>query len=514
MRTPEGAVPLGPIRAMASGMAGMASSSLVLAKLYDLLGDNDYVGEPVSLTQHALQSAFHARRVGLDDDVVLAALLHDVGHVVGLRDTLAQMENVGTWNHEAVGAQFLASLGLSKKTCELVERHVDAKRWLVGRDEVYLSRLTDASKTTLRHQGGAMTNHEERRLFEASECFRDALRLRRIDELAKDTHGEAHDRAERDGFEAYVAMIDDAVARAKGAGTSGGAESAPLCEDDVQAFEKDGFVLKRGFFDESETAQLRRWISDLERTTPAAGRHMVYYEGDTSADARMICRTENFLPFHVGLRKLLTGSDVKGDASDEVEAVLQGVDELSETRRGRLANAVEQLLGERCVVFKEKVNYKLVGGGGFPAHQDAPAYAAFGQRRHLTALIAVDDMTVSNGCLEIARGEHTRGVLAQHPVHRGVADDVAATLDFEHVTMRPGDVLLFHSMLPHRSGPNVSSHARRALYITYNGTSDGDFRSQYYAEKRARFPQSCERVAGVDYSEGAKVYNLATPITS
>ena len=89
MRTPEGAVPLSPIRAMASGMAGMASSSLVLAKLYDLLGDNDYVGEPVSLTQHALQSAFHARRVGLDDDVVLAALLHDVGHVVGLRDTLA-----------------------------------------------------------------------------------------------------------------------------------------------------------------------------------------------------------------------------------------------------------------------------------------------------------------------------------------------------------------------------------------------------------------------------------------
>ena len=54
------------------------------------------------------------------------------------------------------------------------------------------------------------------------------------------------------------------------------------------------------------------------------------------------------------------------------------------------------------VFFKEKINYKLPGGEGFGAHQDAPAFSSFGQRFHVTLLVAVDPQTLENGCLEFS----------------------------------------------------------------------------------------------------------------
>lgn len=72
---------------------------------------------------------------------------------------------------------------------------------------------------------------------------------------------------------------------------------------------------------------------------------------------------------------------------------------------------------------------------------------------------------------------------------------------------------MFSSWLPHRSGTNTTPNSRRALYVTYNGKNDGDFREDYYKEKRLHFPQKVERDPNKDYSEGAKIYNLATPIT-
>lgn len=128
--------------------------------------------------------------------------------------------------------------------------------------------------------------------------------------------------------------------------------------------------------------------------------------------------------------------------------------------------------------------------------------------------VAIDAATIENGCLEVAIGEHKRGLFSQNPAHGGLTEAEEAKLTWTPVPLEVGDVLVFSSWLPHRSGPNRTNKSRRALYVTYNSKYDGDFREKYYVDKRDRFPPKNERVPGKDYSEGAKTYNLATPITN
>jgi len=148
-------------------------------------GTFDYIGEPISQAQHALQAAELAQRAGAPADVILAALLHDVGHMVGAMDPkLPAMSDVGTMNHEAVGANFLRSLGLSEKICQLVLRHVDAKRYLCFMNKGYFAKLSEASKKTLSYQGGPMDEAEAAR-FDDDPLKRTIILMRTWDEAAK-----------------------------------------------------------------------------------------------------------------------------------------------------------------------------------------------------------------------------------------------------------------------------------------------------------------------------------------
>ena len=72
--------------------------------------------------------------------------------------------------------------------------------------------------------------------------------------------------------------------------------------------------------------------------------------------------------------------------------------------------------------------------------------------------------------------------------------------------------MFFGSYIPHRSGPNLTDRPRRSFYLTYNALREGDKHDAYYQDKRQKFPPECERERGKDYSEGAKIYNLANPI--
>ena len=128
--------------------------------------------------------------------------------------------------------------------------------------------------------------------------------------------------------------------------------------------------------------------------------------------------------------------------------------------------------------------------------------------------VAIDAATIENGCLEVACGEHTRGLFPQNPTHGGLTDEEDAKLEWTPVPLDVGDILVFSSWLPHRSGTNRTNKPRRALYVTYNSNHDGDFREKYYIDKREHFPPKNERVTGKDYSTGARTYNLATPITN
>jgi putative nucleotidyltransferase with HDIG domain len=144
--------------------------------------DSEYIGEPISQLAHALHAAQLAVRAGADDDLVLAALFHDVGHLC--IESAPRMGSVGVRHHERLGADYLRSAGFSARTASLVAMHVDAKRYLVATRPHYARALSPASAETLQHQGGAM-NPSECLAFEAHPLSSDALRLRAWDEAAK-----------------------------------------------------------------------------------------------------------------------------------------------------------------------------------------------------------------------------------------------------------------------------------------------------------------------------------------
>eukprot|EP01137_Pigoraptor_chileana_P009480 Opistho-2@57831 len=255
----------------------------------------------------------------------------------------------------------------------------------------------------------------------------------------------------------------------------------------VSLFDKDGFILLNDFWTAQEKKDLLKWTEDVASWPETPGKWMQYFE--VKNGKRLLCRTENILPFHSGLEHLV---------------------------RGKLTDACSDLFGEDAVIFKEKINFKLAGGGGFAPHQDAPAYVTFKQRMHITAMIAIDGANKENGCLDIVRGEHNKGHFPHtHP--GGVLDEsytkrYEAEGRWEPVVTQPGDIMFFHSCAPHRSGPNTTSGPRRAYYITYNPKSDGTFREAYFADKREAFPPDAERIPGKDYSKGGEIYNLANPI--
>jgi phosphonate degradation associated HDIG domain protein len=153
--------------------------------LYEKWGSDDYIGEPVSQMDHMLQAALLAEKEGYDEEVVLAAFFHDIGHLVEAIQTVEKMEGVGVKDHEKLGADYLLEKGFSQKLCALVQSHVQAKRYLTFRYPDYYERLSDASKQTLVYQGGRMTE-EEAGVFENDPNYSIYIKLREWDDKAKE----------------------------------------------------------------------------------------------------------------------------------------------------------------------------------------------------------------------------------------------------------------------------------------------------------------------------------------
>jgi phosphonate degradation associated HDIG domain protein len=165
-----------------------------IMSLYEAYGGAEYAGEKVSQLEHMVQAAQLAEAQGFDEEVILAAFLHDVGHISeaakgdnGTIPDLSRMDGFGIKDHEELGAEFLRGKGFSKKIVRLVESHVEAKRYLTIKDPSYYARLSEASKKTLEYQGGPMTE-EEAAAFEQYPLFDLIIRMRKWDEEAKIEH--------------------------------------------------------------------------------------------------------------------------------------------------------------------------------------------------------------------------------------------------------------------------------------------------------------------------------------
>jgi phosphonate degradation associated HDIG domain protein len=155
--------------------------------LYEKHGGDDYIGEPVSQLEHMSQSAQLAIKEGFDDEVVLAAFFHDIGHICVKQNASNSMDGYGIKRHEKVGADYLRSKGFPERIARLVEGHVQAKRYLTFKNPDYYKALSEASKKTLEFQGGKMEK-EEADAFEAESTFETSILMRKWDELAKETN--------------------------------------------------------------------------------------------------------------------------------------------------------------------------------------------------------------------------------------------------------------------------------------------------------------------------------------
>ena len=163
-------------------MNGPTHAYPALEELFDGEGGQDYLGEPVSMAQHMLQTGAAARRAGAQRELVVAAVVHDVGHFTGVirgRDLMHGTDN----HHDEVAASWL-SAWFGPAVTEPVRLHVLAKRYLCTVEPDYFDQLSEASKFTMRVQGGPMSP-EEVEAFAGQPYARDAVELRRCDDLGK-----------------------------------------------------------------------------------------------------------------------------------------------------------------------------------------------------------------------------------------------------------------------------------------------------------------------------------------
>ena len=180
--------------------------------------------EPVGFLAHAIQAAEQAEAAHPgDDELVVAALLHDVGWLLPkpsdsallTTDAAGAADAEFLARHDVTGARYLDELGFPPRVCALVAGHVQAKRFLCATEPAYRAGLSEGSVFTLAKQGGPMSAAE----VEAWTKSRDwalMVQLRRWDEGAKEWHRKPEDMR---SWESYVPVMTRVLAAA-GAATA------------------------------------------------------------------------------------------------------------------------------------------------------------------------------------------------------------------------------------------------------------------------------------------------------
>ena len=153
-----------------------------LADIFERRGAEEYLGEPVTIAEHMLQAATLAERGGQDEAIIVAALLHDIGHFTSEFGTFS-MEDTEDRHHEDAGAEVLGRF-FPPVVTDCVRHHVAAKRYLCATRPEYLDRLSEASVHSLNLQGGPMSA-EEIAEFERNPNLKSIVQVRYLDDAGK-----------------------------------------------------------------------------------------------------------------------------------------------------------------------------------------------------------------------------------------------------------------------------------------------------------------------------------------
>ena len=140
-----------------------------------------YIGEDLTIAEHMIQTAMLAEKNQCSDDLICSSLLHDYGHFV-IEDPKQLVTDKIDGRHEIIGANYLKKF-FHNEIIEPILLHVEAKKYL-SRDKRYFDSLSEASKISLKLQGGAMSDLEVKK-FEKNKNYENAIKLRKFDEGAK-----------------------------------------------------------------------------------------------------------------------------------------------------------------------------------------------------------------------------------------------------------------------------------------------------------------------------------------
>ena len=246
-----------------------------------------------------------------------------------------------------------------------------------------------------------------------------------------------------------------------------------ITEQQIKKYQNDGFLLLKNFFTKDEMEPINKNIVKFSKMKPndwEPGKEMAYYEtSTTNENERILCRIEKYVDYHQEFQKLAN--------SDKILDVL------------------EDLMGGQCILFKDKINFKRPNGGGFRPHQDVQARWDDFIKYSMSVMISTDQSTPDNGCLEVAPGQHKRGLIGKYD--SALEGEDLKGMKFEMVPTEIGDVLFFDHFTPHQSKPNKSDKPRSNIYLTYNLLSKGDHRNEYLDKKRHDFPPDAERKEGM-----------------
>ena len=175
-----------------------------LGDIFERRGGEEYLGEPVTMAQHMLQGATLAERSGQDEIIIVAALLHDIGHFTSEFGSFS-MDDTEDRFHEEAGARVLERF-LPSAVTDCVRHHVAAKRYLCATKPEYFNRLSEASVHSLNLQGGPMSD-EETAAFERNPNLKEIIQVRYLDDAGK------HAGMEPPGFRHFAPMVQRLIDR-------------------------------------------------------------------------------------------------------------------------------------------------------------------------------------------------------------------------------------------------------------------------------------------------------------
>jgi phosphonate degradation associated HDIG domain protein len=153
-----------------------------LADIFERRGGEEYLGEPVTMAEHMLQGACLAEQQGEDEEIIVATLLHDIGHFTSEFGTFS-MQDTHDKYHEEAGAKVLEPF-FPAIVIDCVRHHVAAKRYICATDPKYFGELSEASRHSLKLQGGPMSA-EEVAEFEKRPNVQEIVKVRHLDDAGK-----------------------------------------------------------------------------------------------------------------------------------------------------------------------------------------------------------------------------------------------------------------------------------------------------------------------------------------